>query len=272
MGRMETVPERRRRRLCAFAATVVAALVLSTGPVRAGEASVAVAANFLRPLRALAATFREETGHALRISAGSTGALYAQIRNGAPYEVFLAADAARPMRLEAEGLAVPGSRFTYAVGRLALWSPDARLIGGDGAAVLRQGDFRHLAIAEPKTAPYGRAAKEALGTLGLWDALESRLVRGLNVAHAFQLVATGNAELGFVALSQVSGPEDGVRGSRWQVPAGLYRPIRQDAVLLARGAGNPAAKALMAFLKGPTARETIAAFGYATGGEREERR
>lgn len=244
-------------RICGL---VFALLAFSAGPLQAGQARVAVAANFLGVLRDLAPAFRAASGHRLRISAGSTGKLYAQIRNGAPFDVFLAADAERPRRLEAEGFAVPGSRFTYAEGRLVLWSPQAGRFA-DGLAWLRRGEFRRLALASPRTAPYGRAARQFLSRHGLWDRLSRRLVRGESVAQAYQFVATGAVEAGFVALAQLRrGSPQG--GSRWRVPAADHAPIVQQAVLLKRGEQNPAARAFLAFLREPAIRKRITNAGY----------
>lgn len=222
----------------------------------AAEVRVAVASNFTAVMKQIAAGFEAATGHGLVISYGSTGKIYAQIVNGAPFEAFLAADQARPQRLVEEGRA--SDRFTYAVGRLVLWSPNPDRVDAE-AAVLRTGDFRRLAIANPVTAPYGAAALQVLERLGLVQALEPRLVRGDNIAQAYQFVATRNAELGFVALAQVA-LEPG--GSRWPVPLELYDPIRQDAVLLEKGRDNPAARAFLDYLAGPEARAVIARFGY----------
>ncbi len=226
----------------------------------AEEALVAVAANFAAPMEALEAAFEKESGHALTVSIGATGKLYAQIANGAPFDILLAADAERPERLEAEGRAVAGSRFTYAVGRLALWSADPALIGEDGAALLREGKFRRLAIANPDLAPYGAAAMEVLEGLGLAGTLRPRIVMGENIGQAFAMVASANAELGFVALSQIAGDD---RGSRWIPPSDSYAPIRQDAVLLARAAENEAALAFLAYLKSDEARAVVEKYGYA---------
>lgn len=232
------------------------------GKVRADEALAAVATNFAEVIEALAPGFEAASGHRLRLASGSTGKLYAQIVNGAPFDIFLAADQRRPELLAASNGAVQGSRFTYAIGRLALWSPDADRISGDGANVLRRGDFRHLAIANPKLAPYGIAAKQTLEELDLWAALQEKIVQGENIGQAFALVATGNAEVGFVALSAVLSPRNRNTGSRWEVPTQMYRPIRQDAVLLAHGADNAAARAFLVYIKGDKARKVIAAFGY----------
>ncbi|MDA8454638.1 molybdate ABC transporter substrate-binding protein [Acidovorax sp. GBBC 3334] len=227
----------------------------------AGEVPVAVAANFAAPMQKIAAVFEQDTGHKAVLSTGATGKFYAQIRNGAPFQVFLAADDATPERVEREGLAVAGSRFTYAVGQLVLWSPRENYVDSQGH-VLRTGDFTHLSVANPKLAPYGMAAVQTLEKLGLADTLKPRLVTGENIAQAYQFVASGNAQLGFVALSQVM--EDGriAKGSAWQVPAAMHGPIRQDAVLLATGRDNAAATALMQYLRGDKARAIIRSYGY----------
>lgn len=228
-------------------------LLLTALPARAAGVLVAVASNFAEPAGEIAAGFEAATGHRVILSAGATGALYARIVNGAPYDVLLAADAERPARLEAEGRAVPGSRFTYAVGRLVLWSPDPERIA-DGPAAIAAMTGR-LAIAHPDLAPYGAAAAEMLAALGL----DPPLVRGENVGQAYALVATGNAELGLVAAAQLRHGE----GSRWLVPADLHAPIRQDAVLLRDG---PAARAFLDWLRGPEAAAVIAAWGYEADG------
>jgi len=249
-------------RVAFVAACVFATSLLPGAPAQAAEALAAVATNFAEVMAALAPRFEAATGHRLRVSSGSTGKLYAQIQNGAPFDIFLAADQRRPKLLETAGDAVAGSRFTYAIGRLTLWSADERRIGADGAAVLRDGKFRHLAIANPKLAPYGLAAQQALTALGLWKPLQDRIVQGENIGQAFSLVATGNAELGFVALSAVLSPRHKVKGSRWDVPLNLYQPIKQDAVLLAHGADNAAARSFMGFIKSAEARKIVAGFGY----------
>lgn len=237
----------------------LAVLLLLPAMTQAGQAQVAVAANFTAAMKELAADFQRDTGHTLRVSYGSTGKLYTQIENGAPFDVFLAADQARPARLLEKGLA--SRPFTYAVGRLVLWSRDAgrAVHAGTLAGTLATGDFRRLAIANPKTAPYGRAAVEVMQALQLYPQLKPRLVTGESIAQTQQFVATGNAELGFVALAQVV-LHDG--GSRWDIPQELYTPIRQDAVLLKRAENNPAALALLDYLKTPAAREVIGKFGY----------
>jgi molybdate transport system substrate-binding protein len=233
------------------------------GSVRADEVRVAVAANFATPLRALAVEFEKDSGHKLLTSAGATGKLYAQIKGGAPFDVFLAADDETPTRLEKEGEAVAGSRFTYATGKLVLWSAKADLVDGQGR-VLITGDFKHIAIAAPKLAPYGAAAVQVLTQLGLLAALTPRLVQGESIGQTYSFIATGNAELGFVALSQVF--ENGAirDGSGWVVPAHLHTPLRQDAVLLVRARDNRAAKALLAFLRTNNSKTVIRSFGYET--------
>ena len=228
---------------------------------RADEVMVAVAANFAAPMKAIAADFERYTGHRAKLSFGGTGKLYAQIRNGAPFDVFLAADDTTPARLEAEGAAVAGSRFTYAIGRLVLWSADEKTVDGKGD-VLRQGSFANIALANPKLAPYGVAAVETLTALKLADALQPKFVMGENIGQTHQFVASGNALLGFVALSQVMKEGKLAGGSAWIVPADLHSPIRQDAVILARGRDNPAAAALARYLHSDKARAVIRAFGY----------
>lgn len=236
------------------------ALMLLAPTARADEVSVAVAANFTDAMRDIAREFEKETGHKAVVSFASTGKLYAQIENGAPFEVFLAADSKRPEKAEAEGLAVPGSRFTYAKGKLALWSPTEGLFT-DGEEFLKTGTFSHAAIANPKTAPYGLAARQVLTHMGLWDTLSPRLVRGDTIAQAFQFVASGNAEVGFVAFSQVKALPDKT-GSSWEIPESYYEPITQQAVLLKKGETNPAAKAFIDFLKGDTAQDITFSYGY----------
>ena len=237
------------------------ALAACSGSTEAAETRVAVAANFAEPAREIAARFEATTGHKAVLSFGSSGQFFAQIANGAPFDVFLSADAERPIKAEADGLSVRGSRFTYATGRLVLWSRTPGLVDG-GGAILARGGFDMLAIADPKTAPYGLAAVETLRKLGLSERLSPRLVTGTSITQAYQFTDTGAAELGFVALSQVVGHK---RGSRWIVPATHHSPIDQQAVLLKRGADNAAAKAVMVFLKGPEARAIIRRYGYEVG-------
>ncbi len=234
---------------------------LATGWCHAGEVSVAVAANFTAPMQKIAQAFAQDTGHQAVLAFGSTGKFYAQIQHGAPFQVLLAADDDTPARLEKEGLAVAGTRFTYATGRLVLWSPVPGLVDSQGE-VLRKGTFTRIALADPKLAPYGAAALQTLEQLGLAAALQPRMVQGENIGQTYQFVATGNAALGFVALSQVMVEGRIAQGSAWVVPAHLHSPLRQDAVVLAAGKDKPAALALVAYLKGDKARAILRAFGY----------
>ncbi len=240
---------------------IVLSLVLMARGAAGGEVQVAVAANFAGPLARLAEGFTAASGHTLKLSSGATGRFYAQIVAGAPFEVLIAADDETPKKLIAEGHAVAGSAFTYAIGRLVLWSAQPGLVDGQGA-VLASDRFAHLAIANPKIAPYGAAGLEVIQARGLAAAVQPRLVVGETIAQAYQFVATGNAELGFVALSQVVVPGKPVNGSYWLVPPSLYREIRQDAVLLKAGRANPAAAALLAYLRTDAARAVIRDFGY----------
>jgi len=235
--------------------------VFMFGTAQAGEVKLAVAANFTAPMQKIAAAFEKDTGHKAVLSFGSTGKFYAQIKNGAPFDVLLAADSATPAKLAAEGAASAESRFTYAIGKLVLWSPQPGLVDAKGE-VLRTADGKRIAVADPRLAPYGAAAMEALGKLGLVESLKPRFVQGENIGQTYQFVATGNAPLGFVALSQVFADGKLTRGSAWIVPAELYAPIRQDAIELKPGAGNPAAKALLAYLRSAPAQAVIRAYGY----------
>jgi molybdate transport system substrate-binding protein len=235
-----------------------AALALAATPALAEDVQVAVAANFTEPAKVIAAAFKAKTGHTATLSFGASGQFYTQIAHGAPYEVFLSADAERPLKAEQEGLSVPGTRFTYAVGRLVLYSKTPGLVDAKGA-VLASDRFEKLSIADPAAAPYGEAAVETMRKLKVYDALAPRIVRGASIAQAYQYVATGNAELGFVALSQVI---DQPGGSRWLVPAADHAPIQQQAVLLRTGEKNPAARAFLAFLKSPAAVAIIKRYGY----------
>lgn len=236
-------------------------LMAVAGGVHAAEVSVAVAANFTAPMARIAADFEKATGHKAVLSYGATGRFYAQISNGAPFDVLLAADAATPAKLVQEGKAVSGSNFTYAIGRLALWSAAPGFVDAQGD-VLRRGQFTYVAIAAPLLAPYGAAALQTLEKLGLRAAIEPKFVTGESVGQAFTMVATGNAELGFVALSQVFENGKLKTGSAWVVPASLHSPITQDAALLNRGQSNPAAIALLAYLKTANAKAVITSFGY----------
>jgi molybdate transport system substrate-binding protein len=224
----------------------------------AAETKIAVAANFTDAAKEITAAFKTKTGHDAVLSFGSSGQFYTQITQDAPFEVFLSADAERPKKLVDEGFGTADSRFSYAVGKLVLWSKNADLVKGE--ETLKGGTFTKLAIANPTAAPYGAAAIETLKALKLDETLKPKIVQGNNIGQTFQFVDTGNAELGFIALSQLAGKSE---GSRWMVPQALYTPIRQDAVLLKKGASNEAAKAFLAFLKGPEARTIIEKYGYA---------
>lgn len=239
--------------------TIFAALLMFISlPAQAGEVSVAVAANFTEPAKAIAAAFEKKTGHAVVMSFGPSGAFFGQIQQGAPFDVFLSADAERPTRLEAEGFGVAKTRFVYAYGALVLWSDKPGLVDAKGQ-VLKTGKFDHIAIADPASAPYGAAAIEVMKKLGIHDALAPRIVKGASIAQAYTFVDTGAAELGFVALSQVRTRPG---GSRWIVPKSLYSPIDQQAILLKPGANDPAARAYLDFLKTPQARAIITTYGY----------
>lgn len=244
------------RRVVSYVALL---LGLTFAPISAAEVSVAVAANFTRPAEALGAAFTAKTGDTVVFSFGATGALYAQISQGAPFQVFLSADATRPAQAVAEGLGVEGSVFTYAVGKVVLYSPSLDLT--DGEAVLAGGDFQHIAIADPRTAPYGAAAVESIAKLGLTDALTPKQVTGENITQTLQFVESASAELGFVALSQVI---DKPPPQLWVVPADLYAPILQDAVLLKTGESEPAAKAFLDFLRSDEGKAIIGTYGYQT--------
>ncbi|PKM24055.1 MAG: molybdate ABC transporter substrate-binding protein [Gammaproteobacteria bacterium HGW-Gammaproteobacteria-13] len=241
-------------------AALFAALVFSSQAL-AEQVQVAVAANFTAPLQAIAAEFEKDTGHSVVASFGATGQLYAQIQHGAPFEVLLSADDSTPAKLDSEGLGVNGSRFTYAVGSLVLWSAAPGYLDGSDAA-LKANQYRHLAIADPKTAPYGLAATQVLAKLGLTEAVQGKLVTGQSIAKALHFIATGNAELGFVALSQVYQDGQLSSGSAWIVPAELHTPIKQDALILKQGEHNPAAAAFTAYLKGEKAAAIIKSYGY----------
>jgi molybdate transport system substrate-binding protein len=243
-----------------LAATALASLIcLNTA--WADEVQVAVAANFTPPIQAIAKDFEKDTGHTLVAAYGATGQFYAQIKNGAPFEVFLAADDSTPAKLEQEKEIVPGSRFTYAIGTLALWSAKEGYVDAKGD-VLKQNTYKHLSIANPKAAPYGLAATQVLDKLKLTEATKGKIVEGQNITQAFQFVSTGNAELGFVALSQIYKDGKVTSGSAWIVPSNLHDPIRQDAVILNKGKDSAAAKALVEYLKGPKAAAVIKSYGY----------
>ncbi|AKT31131.1 molybdate ABC transporter substrate-binding protein [Pseudomonas syringae pv. actinidiae] len=227
----------------------------------ADEVQVAVAANFTAPIQAIATDFEKDTGHKLVAAFGATGQFYTQIKNGAPFEVFLSADDTTPAKLEQEGDTVKGSRFTYAIGTLALWSAKEGYVDSKGE-VLKANQYQHLSIANPKAAPYGLAATQVLSKLGLTDATKAKIVEGQSITQAYQFVSTGNAELGFVALSQIYKDGKLTSGSAWIVPDSLHDPIKQDAVILTKGKDNAAAKALVEYLKGPKAAAIIKSFGY----------
>jgi molybdate transport system substrate-binding protein len=233
--------------------------------LQAAEVQVAVAANFAAPLAQIAEGFTAATGHTLKVSAGATGKFYQQITAGAPFEVLIAADDETPARLVKDGLAVAGSNFTYAIGKLALWSARPGFVDGQGA-VLASGKFSHLAVANPKIAPYGQAGMEVLKARGLTEALAPKIVTAETISQAYQFAYSGNAELGFVALSQLLVPGKPAGGSYWLVPTALYGEIRQDAVLLKAGAGNPAAAVLLAWLKTEPAKAVIQVYGYGHAG------
>ena len=235
-------------------------LVLAVTPALAEQVMVAVAANFVPPFREIATEFEKASGHTIQVVSGASGAFFTQIKNGAPFDVFFSADSERPKLLEEEGLGVKGSRFTYAIGRLVLWSPNPDLVKGEDT--LRSGTFKHLAIADPKNAPYGVAAKQTMQKLGVWESIQPRLVLGESLGQTIGFVESGNAELGFLALSQVMDPKIKGKGHHWDVPSNLHEPIQQDVVLLAKGKDNPAAKALMEFIGGPQAKAIIERYGY----------
>lgn len=239
---------------------LLASLICAAFGARADEVSVAVAANFTAPMKQIAVDFEKDTGHKLVAAYGATGKFYAQIKNGAPFEVLLSADDETPTKLVKENAAVAGSQFTYAIGTLVLWSAKPAIVDSKGQ-VLKNGGFDHLALANPKLAPYGTAAVQAMQALGVYDSLAPKFVMGENISQTHQFVSTGNALLGFVALSQVL--VDGkIEGSSWVVPAKLYSPIRQDAVILNKGKGKPAVDALIKYLTSDKAKAVVKAFGY----------
>ena len=244
-----------------FQLVVAMALWAISSAASAADVSVAVASNFTVPMQKIAHAFEQDTGHKALLAFGATGGFYAQIKNGAPFQVLLAADKETPTRLEKEGLAVAGARFTYAIGKLVLWSKQAGLVDDKGD-VLRKGSFDKLAIANPKLAPYGTAAMQALTKLGLLAQLQPKFVEGSNIGQTYQFVASENAVLGFVALSQVYAEGRLSHGSAWIVPAIFYAPIQQDAVLLNSGKNNAAATALLNYLKTEKAQAIIRAHGY----------
>jgi molybdate transport system substrate-binding protein len=247
-----------------LAVGALALTLLAAAPAHAEEALVAVAANFASAVEAIGGAFAEDTGHTIQVTTGATGKLYAQIGEGAPFAVLLSADAKTPAKLEEEGMAIAGSRFTYAVGKLSLWSADSDRIGADPKAALMSAETLHVAIANPDLAPYGVAAREALTALGLWETIQPKIVMGENIGQTFSMVDSGAAQMGFVATSAVQMPGKEPRGSRYDVPQEQFAPIRQDAVLLKAGEGNAAAIAFLDYLKGDKAKAIIASFGYGT--------
>lgn len=251
---------KRRLHRCAVNLALLFPLLLPL-PLLAAQTTVAVASNFTAPMKALAQAFERDTGHPLTLAFGATGQFYAQIRNGAPFAVLLSADDDTPLKLEREGLAVAGTRLTYATGRLALWSRQPGLVDPQGQ-VLRTGRFDKLAIANPKLAPYGAAALQTLQALGLHERLTPKLVEGANVTQAFQFAASGNAALAFVAVAQVFENGQLREGSAWVVPDTLHEPLAQDAVLLKVGQSNPAAAALLQYLRTERAQAIIRSYGY----------
>ena len=239
---------------------IVIAVTLLTLDSAASEIRVAVATNFMDAIREIARRYEQRSGHTVALAFGSTGKHYAQIKHGAPFHAFFAADVHRPRLLEKEGVALPGSRFTYAIGKVVLWSPKPGFVDADGD-VLERASFRHLALANPRLAPYGKAAREVLESRGLWRELQDKLVRGENIGQTFQFVMTGNAELGFVAWSQLNRPGNAVTGSWWDVPQALYTPVQQQAVLLK---DNATARDFLAYARDEEAVAIIRAYGYGT--------
>jgi len=245
-----------------LSAVLCVASLVGASPARTETVLVAVAANFASAAEEIAHGFARKTGHQALITTGATGKLYAQIAQGAPFEVLLSADAITPALLESEGLAVSASSFTYAIGKLTMWSADAGRIGPDPRVALMHHGLRYLAIANPDLAPYGQAAQEVMQKLGVWEALQGRIVQGQNIGQTFGLVQSGAAEIGFIARSALDAPGADFGGSRWDVPDGMFTSLRQDVALLKPGANNPAALAFLDYLAGKDAMVTIAAFGY----------
>jgi molybdate transport system substrate-binding protein len=242
---------------------LAAAVIAMAMPVslHAAQASVAVAANFMAPMKRIAQDFERDTGHKLTLAFGATGQFYAQIRHGAPFAVLLSADDETPLKLEKEGLGVPGSRLTYAIGKLVLWSKKPGFVDAQGE-VLRQGGFEKIAMANPKLSPYGAAALQVLDHMGLRERTAAKMVQGSNITQTFQFVSSENAQLGFIALSQVFENGKLKQGSAWLVPSAMHAPLQQDAVLLNPGKDNAAAVALLKYLQGDQAKAVIRAFGY----------
>jgi molybdate transport system substrate-binding protein len=254
------LPQKKKANMRRSITLLIGTLCFSAA-AHAEDISVAVAANFATPMQKIAAEFEKDSGNKVTVVSGATGKFYAQITNGAPFDLFLAADDDTPARLEKESHTVKGTRFTYAIGKLVLWSPSAGYVDAHGE-VLKKGDFKHIAVANPKTAPYGAAAVETLKQLGLMEKLQAKIVQGENIAQTHQFVSSGNAELGFVALSQVFKDGKLTSGSAWMVPSTLYSAIRQDAVILNHGRDNKAALALVNYLKSDKGKAIIQSFGY----------
>ncbi|MCC9624173.1 molybdate ABC transporter substrate-binding protein [Thalassospira sp. MA62] len=249
-----------KRHILLLIAATIAGFCAGSPPASAGELTAAVAANFTDATRDIVKAFEQETGHSVKVSFGSTGKLYSQIENGAPFDVFLAADTKRAQMAAENDLAVGGSRFTYAKGKLGLWSQTANLFS-DGETYLKDGGFDHIALANPKTAPYGAAAQEVMTNLGVLDAMKGKLVQGDSISQTFQFAATSSVDAAFIALSQAKA-WTGDAGTLWEIPDTLYAPIIQQAVLLTTAKDNAAAQDFIAFLKGDTARKIIVDYGY----------
>ena len=254
------------RLLRLFGWVIISSGAVACATAKAEEVTVAVAANFTAPMQKIAQTFEQDTGHKALLAFGATGKFYAQIKNGAPFAVLLSADDETPARLEKEGVAIAGTRFTYAIGRLALWSKNPLLVDDKGQVLLSnatdKNSFKKIAIADPKLAPYGAAAMEVLDRMGALAKVRSKLVQGDSIGQAFQFVMTENAELGFVALSQISIDGRITQGSAWVVPQNLFTPLKQDAVLLPLGKNSAAALALMKYMRTDRAQAIIRAYGY----------
>ncbi len=240
--------------------SIIVIATITAAPAFAEQVLVAVAANFVPPFREIALEFEKSTGHRLQVAGGSSGNFYSQIKNGAPFDVFFSADMERPKLLEDEGLGIKDTRFTYAIGRLVLWSPNESLIKGE--ETLRSKQYKRLAMASPKTAPYGMAAMQAMQKLEIWDSVQAQVVMGESLGQTMGFIESGNAQLGFVALSQVLDPKIKGKGGRWDVPNNLHEPIKQDVIMLTRAKDNLAAKALMEFIGSPQAKKIIERYGY----------
>ncbi len=251
-----------KRKAGLVAGLLLAFFLFHVSNALAKELRVAVASNFLLPLKELSMEFKKSTGNKVVVISGSTGKLYAQIKQGAPFDILLAADSVRPELLEKEGIGVPGSRFTYAVGRLALWSANSTLFLRNDLQVLNQKNFRYLAIANPKTAPYGKAAEQVLRKKGFWKLIQNKLVRGENISQTLQFVVTGNAEIGFIALSQLKNTQRKLSGYSWVVPSGWHDPIRQQGILLKRAKTNKVAREFLSFIKSNRIQKIIESYGY----------